>query len=306
MRDRRPESQRFPLIVSCTSSRSFVRRLSPALCFVIFASLNHPCFGQTAPSREHALLISPSLPDSPGATLSQPALGGPKAPSDSSSSLTVDEPSVPHPGDVGGAAAGGQNIGHHSTVAASPSDKYIEPGQQAPHLTAGDKVRLGLRDAVSPFAAIGWITSAAYSQAIDSSPNYGQGWGPFGQRLGASAARASSEGIFSDSVFAPIFHEDPRYYRIGPGRNVVHRALYAVTRVVVSRSDDGRATPNFSLIAGNAAGSILTNAYYPQSNRTVRNTAETFAGSIGGSALGFVVSEFLSDALGIVHLQKTE
>ncbi len=185
-------------------------------------------------------------------------------------------------------------------------DKYIEPGQQAPALSSGDKVRLGIRDAVSPFAAIGWLSSAAYSQAIDSVPNYGQGWAPFAQRFGAAAARASTEGILSDSIFAPVFHEDPRYYRIGPGHNLIHRTLYSVTRTIITKSDSGRPTPNFALIAGNAAGSILTNAYYPQQNRTAKDTAETFAGSIGGSALGFFVSEFLSDALGVVHLTRTE
>ncbi len=74
----------------------------------------------------------------------------------------------------------------------------------------------------------------------------------------------------------------------------------------ITKNDDGRPTPNFSLFAGNAAGSILTNAYYPQQNRNVKDTAETFAGSIGGSALGFVVSEFLSDTLEVIHLKKTE
>jgi hypothetical protein len=46
--------------------------------------------------------------------------------------------------------------------------------------------------------------------------------------------------------------------------------------------------------------------YYPQSNRTFSQTTETFVGSIGGSALGFAVSEFLSDTLQLVHLKKSE
>lgn len=295
--------------LSCTSLHSFGRRLSPAACLLVSVALSHPSFGQSAASKDQSFLALASLPDSPGTTLSNPPPAGPDSAGSpgysSSSSSLLSEPTLTADGATGAAAAG-QNLGLHSKGAASVTDKYIDPGQQAPRLTSGDKVRLGLRDAVSPFAAVGWMTSAAYSQAVDSSPNYGQGWGPFAQRFGATAARASTEGVFSDSLFAPIFHEDPRYYRLGPEHNVVRRTVYAVTRTIITRSDDGRATPNFALISGNAAGSILTNAYYPDRNRNVKDTFSTFGGSVGGSAIGFFVSEFLSDALGIVHLKKSE
>jgi len=277
-----------------------ITRFIPYFSLAVLACLSLSIQAQRPPLSQQA---SAALPDSPGAIFSP--LGNPVN-SEGMSSSSRD--SVVTGGPEAEAASGGfgQSLGTHTAPIASPMDKYIEPGQQAPPLTAGDKVHLGLRDAVSPFAAIGWITSAAYSQALDSSPNYGQGWGPFAQRFGAAAARASTEGVLSDSVFAPVFHEDPRYYRLGPGHNFIHRTLYAVTRTIITKTDSGRPTPNFALVTGNAAGSILTNAYYPQANRDVKDTAETFAGSIGGSALGFFVSEFLSEALGVVHLKKTE
>jgi hypothetical protein len=42
-------------------------------------------------------------------------------------------------------------------------------------------------------------------------------------------------------------------------------------------------------------GAMLTNLYYPQANRKMGQTMETFGGSIGGNALSDVVSEFYSD-----------
>jgi len=279
-----------------TSSPHSTRLFSCLLSLATLACLALPGRAQLAPAPA-ALLVSASLPDSPGASLH----------SDSAANLDESSSSAPSPDPASAieapAAGSGQSLGRHSADPVSHSDKYIDPGQQAPSLTSGDKVRLGLRDAISPFAVAGWISSAAYSQALDSSPNYGQGWGPFAQRFGASAARGSTEGVLSDSVFAPIFHEDPRYYRLGPGHNLVHRTLYAVTRTIITKSDSGRTTPNLALLAGNAAGSILTNAYYPDRNRNAKTTAETFVGSLGGSAVGFFVSEFLSDALGVVHLK---
>ncbi len=273
------------------------RNLLPLFPLAAFACLALPGRAQLAPSPA-ALLASASLPDSPSANFrsySTPNLDG----SSSSAAWSPAPVSVIE----AGASGSGQSLGRNNAGPASTTDKYIDPGQQAPSLSAGDKVRLGLRDAVSPFAIAGWISSAAYSQALDSAPNYGQGWGPFAQRFGASAARGSTEGVLSDSIFAPIFHQDPRYYRLGSGHDLVHRTVYAVTRTVITKSDSGRTTPNLALLAGNAAGSVLTNAYYPDRNRDAKTTAETFAGSIGGSAVGFFVSEFLSDALGIVHLK---
>jgi len=184
---------------------------------------------------------------------------------------------------------------------ASHTEKYIEPGQAAPKLSAGDKALLGLKDAFSPFAAVGWLTSAGYEQVLNDSPNYGTDRGAFGQRLGAAAIRDASEGVFSDSIMSPLMHEDPRYYRLGPAHNFFARAVYAATRPIITRTDGGRTSPNFALLTGTLAGSALTNTYYPQLNHGTTQTLETFGGSLGGSAVGDLVSEFYDDVIGMFH-----
>jgi hypothetical protein len=219
-------------------------------------------------------------------------------------SSSVSDAAVAHVAVVPAAGFGFDPTRQHDE--ASIRDMYILPGQSAPQLTAGDKFVMGIRDSVSPFSMMGWVASALYAQALDGAPNYGSNGRAFAQRLGASAARAGSEDIFSNSVMAPLFHEDPRYYKMGHGHSILKRGVYAATRAIITRTDEGRTTANFSLLVGNLAGSALTNVYYPQSNRTFSQTTETFAGSIGGSALGFVVSEFLSDTLQLVHLKKNE
>ena len=224
----------------------------------------------------------------------------PDAPEAGSSSRSASADFVP-----AGEAAAGWDPARQRTLA-STTDMYILPGQQAPRLTASNKFVMGVKDSVSPFSMVGWVASALYAQALNGAPSYGSNGKAFAQRLGASAARASSEDIFSNSILAPIFHEDPRYYKMGRGHNFMKRLVYAGTRTIITRTDEGRSTANYSLLAGNLAGSALTNVYYPQRNRTASQTMETFAGSVGGSALGFVVSEFLSDTLAIMHLTKSE
>jgi hypothetical protein len=173
-------------------------------------------------------------------------------------------------------------------------------------MTVGDKVKGGLINSVSLFSALGWLGAAGWEQLWNDSPNYGSNSTAFAQRFGAAAARGASEGVFSNCLFAPLFHEDPRYYIMGKGHPFFKRLVYAGTRVLITRTDSGHATPNFSLLAGNAAGSALTIPYYPPKNTTFSEVAQTFGGSIGGSAVGFVVNEFIVDVLVELHLKKAQ
>jgi hypothetical protein len=185
---------------------------------------------------------------------------------------------------------------------ASHFQKHIEPGQAAPTLSAGDKALMGLKDSVSPFAAVGWFGSAGWDQLLNGSPNYGTDRGAFGERLGAAAIRDTSEGLVRDCVLAPLLREDPRYYRMGPGHNFIVRLVYAGTRPIITRTDSGRLSPNFAELGGDLAGSALTNTYYPPLNHGVTQTMETIGGSVGGTAVGDVVGEFLGDVLHLFHM----
>ncbi len=180
----------------------------------------------------------------------------------------------------------------------------INPGEVAGPMTVRAKVVTGLTSSVSLYSVAGWFASAGWEHLWNSSPNYGTDSGAFGERLGAAALRGASEGVFSNSLFAPLFHEDPRYYVMGRGNNFFKRAIYAGTRTIITRTDSGRKTPNYSLLAGNFAGSALTIPYYPPLNTSFKEVCITFGGSVGGSAVGFVVDEFIVDALVDLHLKK--
>jgi hypothetical protein len=189
---------------------------------------------------------------------------------------------------------------------ATRHDITIQPGQTAPRLSARDKTILGLRESVSLFSMAGWIGAAGYGQLVDGTPNYGTDSGAFGERIGANAIHGITHNIIGNSFFAPLFHDDPRYYKMGKGHNVGRRSIYALTRVFVTRSDDGLARPNYSLISGNIAGAALTNAYFPDVNHGAAETAKIFGTSMIGSAVGFIVTEFADDALQIAHLKKQD
>lgn len=179
---------------------------------------------------------------------------------------------------------------------ASRTAYVIEPGQQAPRLTAGDKMRLGLAHAVSPLAIMGWFTSAGWGQLTDGYPKYGVDKGAFGMRLGTGALRGSSEAIFSTSIAAPALHEDLRYYRMGLHHNVGRRIAYAASRPFVTRTDSGHRTVNLALMAGTLAGAALTNTYYPPNSTGPGITFRTFGWSMEGSVIGDLLREFYADS----------
>ena len=280
-----------PRGLSSSSSKSKLLLTLLFCSLAATAQTSGPASGVPATMQPMTSVAMLGLPDSPGAASRVVEV--------SSSSLNF----VASPIAFGGAA---QNVPPNTSSVARPTDKYIKPYQQVPRLTVGDKVKLGLKDAVSPLSAIGWITAAGYSQAVNGSPNYGTNGSAFAQRFGAAAARAGSEGIFSDSIMASVLREDPRYYKMGSGHSFIKRTVYSITRPLITRTDGGHTTVNLAYLSGNLAGSFLTQAYYPPVNRGVSEVMQTYGGSIGGGALGFFVSEFLDNALQAVHLQKAK
>ena len=182
--------------------------------------------------------------------------------------------------------------------------KYIMPDMRAQQISARDKIIIGLKGTYSLQNFSGIIVAAGYEQLRDGQPNYGTDRGAFGQRLGAAGIRGTSQGLFTDSVFAPLLHEDPRYYVQGKQHSFFHRALYAATRPVITRTDSGRRTINGAQLLGYAASTALNNAYYPASNGNVKDNIEAYAGSIGGSALSSLLVEFTAGFWHALHIGR--
>lgn len=181
----------------------------------------------------------------------------------------------------------------------------ILPGQTAVALHGVQKTVFGLHEAFDPLQLIGITASAGFSHLIDSAPHYGTNSEAFGKREGAAAARITVQTLATTSLFAPIFHDDPRYYALGQGQSFPKRVVYAATRVLVTQSSHStQHRLNAPLLLGYGVAAGVNNAYYPDRDRGFGPTMQSYAASLGGAVLGFEVDEFLDDALRIVHLRK--
>jgi hypothetical protein len=263
--------------------------------------------------------ISPTAPETTQSASSQATLGLPDAPGYSSSntaSTDVSALSAPQQYSATDPSASATDPSPRSatisnsaparTEPTSRYDKYIDTHEIAPPLDARDKMILGLRATVTPFGLLSFVTAAGFEHARDSSPHYGTDSGAFAARVGAAGARGASELLLSDGLLAPLFHEDPRYYQLGPSHRFFPRVTYAMSRVLITRNDDGQPTPNLSLLVGYAGAIGLSNTYYPANDRNFKLNAENYCGSLGGAAFAFVIREFLDEALLDAHLRKKE
>jgi hypothetical protein len=72
-------------------------------------------------------------------------------------------------------------------------------------LTSKQKFKLSVDKTISPSTWVSATFSAAYKQALNSYPGYGQGWGAYGERYGAAIASSATTNFSALSYFRRSF-----------------------------------------------------------------------------------------------------
>lgn len=191
-----------------------------------------------------------------------------------------------------------------------PNFLSMQKGGKLPPLTAKDKFKVVALSTFDYVQYPWWGLLAAVSQAENSEPAYGQGWGAYAKRFGTTAGDSMVENFMVGAVFPSILHQDPRFYYSEQG-GFAHRAGYAVSRIFVTRSDSGKAQFNYSEIFGAAtAAAISTYTYHPRStylstptnphlfvasDRTLSNTISVWGTQVGLDTVTIVIKEFWPD-----------
>lgn len=191
-----------------------------------------------------------------------------------------------------------------------PNFLTLQGREKLPPLSAKDKfkvVALGTFDYIEyPW----WGILAAIDQAENNEQGYGQGWVGYAKRYGSTAGDSMIENFMTGAVFPSVLHQDPRFYQSSKG-GFWRRSGYAVSRIVVTRSDAGKSQFNFSEVFGAAtAAAISTYSYHPRStflstptnphlyvpsNRTLANVASTWGTQLTLDTITIAVKEFWPD-----------
>src|SRR5580700_1211270 len=142
---------------------------------------------------------------------------------------------------------------------------YVSFESDPAPLTTKMKFKLALKVSVDPVTAAGVFLVASAKQA-GNSPNFGQGWGAFGERAGVTAVDGFSDFMIGGAILPSLLHQDPRYFYQGTG-TTSSRVRHAMFSPFVAKGDNGKWQPNYSSLGGDLASSALADLYYPTSNR---------------------------------------
>jgi hypothetical protein len=184
-----------------------------------------------------------------------------------------------------------------------PNFAAVSAGTELPPLTVRDKFWLATQDSVDYSSFIWAGMQAGQSMALKSYPELGHGAAGYRRYYWRAFADQASGSYFTEAIVPALTHEDPRYYTRGHGR-FFRRAGYALSRVVLTKTDSGGTSVNLSEIVGNGMEAGLANLYYPPQERSLHNTAVNWASQLEAASLNNLFREFWPDIRRKMFRQK--
>jgi hypothetical protein len=176
-------------------------------------------------------------------------------------------------------------------ILARPSIFFPSLAASRGPLSKKQKFELFADETIAPSRFLSSAAGAGIGQARNSLSGYGQEWGGYGKRFGSSIATAASNNFFGTFVIASLLHQDPRYF-VSLHGSAGRRIGYALSRIVVARTDDGREGANWAGILGPLLAESLANSYLPVSEQTAGHTFQRYGWRIGLNTASNVLREY--------------
>jgi hypothetical protein len=169
----------------------------------------------------------------------------------------------------------------------SPSLHPYEP------LTAKEKFKIATEDSFDRGTAALAVLFAGEAQLTNATPAFGQGVKGYARYLGTSYADFVIGDMMTEALYPAMLHQDPRYFRRGPG-SVCSRLASAAGQIFWTHTDSDHAQFNFSEIIGNSTAVAISTAYYPD-NRTATNAVSKLGVQLGVDMASNILKEFWPD-----------
>lgn len=229
---------------------------------------------------------SSALPEDPGfAALAQNTTATP------SSSATPQAQPSPAPKDSQGGLEGKQT---KRILGIVPNFRSVSVDVKLPPQSPKDKFKEGTQDAFDYSDFIYVAILAGVGQAENSYPEFHQGIAGYGRYYWHALADQVDEDYQTETIFPILLRQDPRFYTLGRG-GFGKRALYAFSRLAITRNDHGNATFNGSEVVGAGAAAGISDLYYPSAERTWTKTGQRWVLNVGLDGATYVFQEFWPD-----------
>ncbi len=158
-------------------------------------------------------------------------------------------------------------------------------------LSSADKFHMFVESTSDPINYVGAAWDAGIAQLDRDDPSYQQGASGYGKRYGAAVTDNVASDFFGIFLYPSLFHQDPRYYRLGQGSAQL-RLGHALAHRFVTHSDSGTNMPNYSEWFGTVSSKALTNLYHPGNQRGFAPTASRVGFSVANDMAWDVLREF--------------
>jgi hypothetical protein len=177
-----------------------------------------------------------------------------------------------------------------------PNFRAVSAQTHLPPETVKDKFVTASEDSFDYSAFVLPAAIALENEGTNATPEFGKGGVGYGRYLWHTYVDQTSENYFVEFIVPTVTQEDNRYYTLGPGGGSGMKRLgYALSRVVVTRTNGGNDTFNISEVVGAGAAAGISNLYYPRPERTASKTVDKWSVNVGVDAAGFVIREFWPD-----------
>jgi hypothetical protein len=175
-----------------------------------------------------------------------------------------------------------------------PNFRSVSANVKLPPQSPKEKFITASQDSFDYSAVLLPAAVAAEQLATNATPEFRQGAVGYGRYFWHSFTDQAVENYTVEFIMPVLTHQDTRYYTLGKG-GFLKRSGYALSRVLITRSDDGHETFNASEVIGAGAAAGISNLYYPSRERTFGNTAQKWGVNVGIDAATFAFKEFWPD-----------
>ena len=175
-----------------------------------------------------------------------------------------------------------------------PNYRSVSADTHLPPQSAKEKFWLATQDSFDYSAFIYEGMLAGVAMAGKSEPSFGQGASGYGNYFAHTFADGTIENYMVEAVVPTLTKEDPRYYTLGKG-GFFKRTGYAVSRLLVTRTDSGGRTFNLSEVVGAGAAAGISNSYYPADSNVWVKTYQRWLSQMAQDCVSNIAKEFWPD-----------
>lgn len=175
-----------------------------------------------------------------------------------------------------------------------PNYRAVSANTYLPPLTFKGELWLATQDSFDYSNFIFVAGLAGVDMAGNSEPAFGHGAEGYGKYYWHVFADTGIENYMAEAFVPYVTREDPRYYTMGKG-GFFKRSGYALSRLLITRTNSGGNTFNFSEVVGAGGAAGISNFYYPAQANTWVKTYQRWGTQVGMDGVFNVVKEFWPD-----------